>query len=347
MDNKSIKFAVFADFHYKKGMYASTVSDLEEILANSSKNKVDFVLSLGDFCNDYKGSPEVVDALLNNPYNLPVYGIYGNHELESLGNTMQVVTPLITNQTPTFGTIDGQIGDGSIAYYYFDYNGFRFICLDTNYSYNPTLNAWEHNKEASWGSPEGNVHFNALGPVQFSFLSSVLTDAGERGLKCIVVTHADLFDDKTNNVYEAKAVRELFSKINKRYKNTVLMSINGHRHLDNFMVLDGIAYFDVNAVKNGFWKHSNDFHYQSSNGFTFADYDHLGKETFKKFLSYNELSQGKNTWFFVNPLYAIVTLNVDGDLTIKGTSTKWADDVTPQTDLEGVKPCILDINIKL
>ena len=59
-----MKFAVLADYHYKKGMYIPAVSALECILKRAADEKVDFVIHLGDFSNDYAGSPEVVDLYM-------------------------------------------------------------------------------------------------------------------------------------------------------------------------------------------------------------------------------------------------------------------------------------------
>ena len=64
MKKDSFRFTVFADFHYKKMMYDSTVEDLNVIMERAKKFGSQFVLSLGDFCNDYKGSPEIVKAFL-------------------------------------------------------------------------------------------------------------------------------------------------------------------------------------------------------------------------------------------------------------------------------------------
>ena len=132
-----IKFTVFADLHYRKGMYIASVDDLRSIFARADADKSEFVVHLGDMCNDYIGSPELVKEYLNNKSNKAVYGIYGNHELESPDNSMKHVTPLLTNCDVVWGTDDGKIGNGEIAYYYFDANGFRFVMTDTNYSYNP------------------------------------------------------------------------------------------------------------------------------------------------------------------------------------------------------------------
>ena len=178
-----VTFTVLADMHYKKGMYLASVSDLEAILQRAESTNSDFVIHCGDFSNDYKGSPELNNTFLDNIEELSVYGVYGNHELETDGNTMQYVTPLLTNRTNevVWGNKSGKIDDGDIAYYYFDKNNFRIICLDTNYSYNSDLDEWQHNTEASWGPPEGNIYPNSLGPVQLKWFENLLLTSAKEG----------------------------------------------------------------------------------------------------------------------------------------------------------------------
>ncbi|MBQ5929695.1 MAG: metallophosphoesterase, partial [Clostridia bacterium] len=152
-----VTFSLFSDFHYVEGTYMSSMADMQSILDKAKANNADFIIHAGDFCNNYSGSPELFKTYLQNNYNMPAYGIYGNHELESGGNSMQVVTPRLTNRADevVWGTADGKIGDGSIGYYYFDVNGIRIICTDTNYSWNPTEGIWEHNHTASHNKPSG------------------------------------------------------------------------------------------------------------------------------------------------------------------------------------------------
>lgn len=321
MDNikkDSFKFTVFADFHYKKGMYDATVEDLNVIFDRANKFGAKLVVSLGDFCNDYKGSPEIVDAFLNNKYNLPVYNIYGNHELETIGNTFEFVTLLLTNQKVNFANGKG--------YYYFDVNEYRFICLDTNYSFNEKLNIWEHNKEASWGAPDGNIKCHSLAPEQVKWFSLVVEDAIDKDKKCIICTHASL--EFYSGINESQEIKEIISKANARKKNSVILAMNGHYHTDGFVVKDGVCYFDLKAVKNGFWMESNDYHYQKGQGFLFADYDGLTvKES--KHVDYNDLSQGKNTWFFDAPLSANVEIFTDGEILVHGIECGWAYGLKP------------------
>lgn len=192
---KELTFTLFSDFHYKAGLYSTSIADLRSILARADSSNSAFILSGGDITNDMKGSPELYQTYLNYVRSdgsiLPAYNIYGNHELESEGNTMALVTPTLTNDANVvWGTADGRPAeDGSIGYYYFESSGFRIVCLDTQYSYNPNhkdgvLIGWEHNLPNSYGCPSaarnatrgfdegkdaaGNQYPNALGATQLS-----------------------------------------------------------------------------------------------------------------------------------------------------------------------------------
>ena len=102
MDNK-LKFCLFADFHYRKGMYSVTLSDLLEILNRAEIEQAEAIFHAGDFCNDYNESAEIIAPLLNNKMGLPVCGVYGNHEIEGANCSMQVVTPYLTNVKMPYG----------------------------------------------------------------------------------------------------------------------------------------------------------------------------------------------------------------------------------------------------
>ena len=329
-----IKFSVFADFHYKKRMYASTLDRLDHILSRAYDEKVDFIIHAGDFCNDYAGSPELMRAYHQNKYGLITYGIYGNHELETVGNSMDIVTPLLCNQEVNHATDpDGQ----KLGYWYTDIKGFRLIGLDSNYSFHPTEQKWEHNHPASYGCPAGNVKSDSLGPAQFVWLDALLADAERQEKKVIVFSHA-CFSGLWYSNADAEAVRALFAK----YPGTVLLAINGHEHKDHFEVVDGVAYFDVNSAINGDWIKRDDFHYDDTHTFRFTDYDADGNPTTTEDFPLNKLRQGKNTWFFTTSPSAIVTVDDDGHITIKGEKTEWMYGVPPIQDDDGIKPAIED-----
>ena len=99
--NGTLKFSLFSDFHYLRGHYVNTLGDLQAILDRAAASEVDLVIQAGDFCQNRIDSPELDDVYLNNRYGLPVYGIYGNHDMEwhrrDQSNNMKLITPLLTN----------------------------------------------------------------------------------------------------------------------------------------------------------------------------------------------------------------------------------------------------------
>ena len=325
----SIRFTVFSDLHYKKHMYAATIGAmLDPIIERAHDTKSDLLLHAGDLCNDYKGSPELLSRLLDNKYNLPVYGVFGNHELESRGNTVESVTPKLTNR-PVIGH----------NYYYFDCKGYRFVCLDTNYSL--LDGKWVHNTEASWGAPKDSKLENSLGPEQLDWLEKVLTDAEHQGLRAITVSHAEFSglypSDGPTSCPDADKVRALFAKVNEKRK-TVILAVNGHYHTDHLFERDGVYYFDCNTVQNGYWLPQTEQHYKPGQTYTFEDYQD-GRFIKTEQLNLTTLSQAKNTWFFTKPLSAVIT--IDGDsITIDGSETEWMYGVVSERMRDGKKPCI-------
>ncbi len=328
----SIKFSMFSDLHYKQGMYMSTIADVNAILNRANAANVDFILQAGDFCNDFMGSPELMKAYYNNSYSIPAYGVYGNHELETGGNTMAGVTPNITYDATKviWGTEDKRIGDGSIAYYYYEVNGFRIICLDTNYSWNPTKNVWEHNLPASWGAPDGNSSYNALGPVQLKWLGEVLNEAADRNIPCVVVSHVG-FADHWEASPDKAAVRALYDSVNAKNPGTVIASINGHLHTNRYETINGVVYLDINTVRNNFWHDDNTAHYTTET-FMYENYDAYGDLIETKEMLLSDLSMAVKTYFAQDPLSAIITISADGTVTVEGQDSTWYGGLAPTKD---------------
>lgn len=328
-----VTFSLFSDFHYVEGTYLSSIADMQAVLDKAHQNNADFIIHGGDFCNNYKGSPELFNTYLSNNYNMPAYGVYGNHELESGGNSMQIVTPLLTNRKDEviWGTADGKIGDGSIGYYYFDVNGIRIICTDTNYSWNPTTQTWEHNYTASHNKPSGNEKGNALGPVQLAWLEKVLNDAADKKMSCVVVSHQTMIPEWAY-CPDGPAVRALFKEVNQRVPGTVLLAINGHLHTNHLALEDGVLYLDMNTVRNGSWIGSQETYHYGDETFEIIRYNDDGSVKGSTTMRLDNLTQAKNTWFFADPMSAIVTVSSSGRIEVQGMETSWLAGVIPPND---------------
>ena len=164
-----------------------------------------------------------------------------------------------------------------------------------------------------------------------------IADAAGKGLTVIVLTHASLV-----GLWKAcpddEAVRAIFAE----FPGTVKLVLNGHHHTDRFNIRDGIAYFDVNTVHNGFWKPHPEHHYTEDQTFSYTPYEN-GVRGETETRSLRSLRQAKNTWFFTEPTSAVVTLEETAEglsIRIDGCETAWEYGVTPPTNSEAVYPGI-------
>ncbi len=366
--SKEVKFTLFSDFHYKAGMYSTSMADLRQILKRADDTNSAFILSGGDMCNDLIGSPELTNTYLNYITEegelLTAYNIYGNHELESANNSMSFVTPRLTNdENVVWGTADGKISpDGSIAYFYFEENGFRFVCLDNNYNWNPNhingeVVGWEHYLTNSYGGTaaatnakrgfdegadaKANTDIGSIGDVQMAWLEEVLLDAAAQDIPCIVVGHTGYSGlGFGGGASDAAQIREVYAKANAANPGTVLMSINGHIHTNNQGWNEGVFYMDTNTVRNNWWQSAGFDHYTAEHTYLYEEYDSEGNLLGVTEKSLNTLSQAKNTWFSQDPLSCVITINDAGVVTIDGMESKWAYDIVPaQADADAGVEC--------
>lgn len=335
---KRVKFGLFSDLHYQEGHRMVHVSDIEEIMEHSHKSGADFVIQLGDFSSSWRKSPEAVRAYLENPFGLPAYGVFGNHDLQSSGNSMETVVPKLNNREVVWGTTDGKMDAASeIAYYHFDVNGIRIVCLDTNFSYNPENERWEHNLPNSYALQTGNVKEHSLGDVQIAWLNNVLNDAADNGIRCIVCSHASFSGKPYAESPSSSEVREIFKQVNEKRKGTVLAALNGHRHATHAEIIDGIFYLDMNVTRAGSWSPTKIPHYSDEHTFIMVKYDDDGNETERVQTKLNELGRGNFSWFFKDPLYTVVSIGTDGKISVEPRETEWIYGVEPPSRHEGIQ----------
>ena len=332
-----VKFLLFSDFHYDKNRYPLTVGDLEKVLKRGYDEKVDFVLQCGDFCVDAVRSPEIFKALLQNKYNLPVYGVCGNHDLEIMGNSMEFLVPLLTNSK-----VEKPFPDAS--YYYVDIKGIRLICLDTNFSFDPVAKVWEHTLPGHTMGKAGNTNLACLCPEEFDWLKNTLDDAKEKGLKAILVSHHALSGCFNFNCGCAPEIKELLEN----YINTAVMCINGDLHAEYFAFINYVAYYSITSTRYLDANTKMETAYPDSLTYEYTDYDMQGNIIGKYQKPFNSLQQ-KHKYYTEEPMSAIVTINDDGVVNIKGCSVNWVAGITPSNrDLQHPHyPYITDRDFKL
>ena len=322
-----LKFLAFADFHYEKMRFSTTVEDLTEIVNRANENSVDFIIHAGDFCGDFKNSPEIIDEYLKNPYNRPCYGVIGNHDLEH-GNAVEFVKENLNNREVTFAD--------NTAYWYTDIKGYRIIGLDSNYSFNPETNEWEH--DTDFNCRKGNLYSRSLSPKQIKWLDEVLCDAHKNGLKVIVVAHDSFSDAAKVKSPDGENVVSLFEK----YPGTVILAINGHYHTDHFIKKNGVCYLDLNTAKVGFSRYSEENHYKENHTFTYTEYKDSKKISVKE-TPLSDLEYGSSVFMYDEPLSAVITIT-DDCITIEGSKTNWMYGILPDSPNYEKKGCVPKIS---
>ena len=170
------------------------------------------------------------------------------------------------------------------SYYSFDKNGFHFIILNGN-ELTDTLT---------------NNYPRSISDKQLNWLKN---DLAKTEKKTVVFVHQSLFD--SHGVINQDTVRNILNKqLTTDGKNKVLACFNGHSHVDAAEKIDGVWYVAINSMSY-FW--------------IGGDYKHK---------SYSDEIHAKNPWIeyvcpYKEPLYAFVTINKNGTISIEGQQTDW------------------------
>jgi predicted phosphodiesterase len=216
-----VKFCVFADIHYKPGVWGFPNSKKEwlgKILERAKREKCDFVIHCGDMCHN---PPEVKDYIdYYNDFEIPTYHTIGNHETDGCS---------YEDVLKTFRLEKGN--------YFFDRNGFRFIVVDTNYFYRKSIKGFVHFGK---GVKEEGDAWGRIPDEQYEWIEKTISDSP---YPCVTFSHLS-FERASGN----RRMQEIFAKANAAMPGKVRMSINGHYHTDYLRVLDDVLYFDVNSA---------------------------------------------------------------------------------------------------
>lgn len=136
-DARSVRFGVISDLHYADNdpvndnnrYYRESIEKLRECVQVMNKEKVDFLIQLGDFKDQDNDNPDEEKTLeylrtINDEFEKfegPKYHVLGNHDHDSISK-QQFLDNI---------SIHGL--KHSRSFYSFDLNGFHFIVLDGNF----------------------------------------------------------------------------------------------------------------------------------------------------------------------------------------------------------------------
>ncbi|MBY5958684.1 metallophosphoesterase [Membranicola marinus] len=244
---QSIRIGLITDLHYAERdtpegstrFYRESLKKLSECITVMNREKVDFLIQLGDF-KDQDDPPEETETLAYlrtmanelSHFNGPIYHVLGNHDHDSISKQQ---------------FLDGVTISGfnhPKSYYSFDKNGFHFIVLDANYT--ATGEAYDH----------GNFDWKDANIPQDQ-LEWLRKDLKRTRKPTIVFVHQRL-DEKDGNanycVRNASAVREILEKA-----ENVTLVLQGHYHPGDMSTINGIVYYTLKAAVEGSGLENNSF----------------------------------------------------------------------------------------
>lgn len=214
-----LKFAVVSDIH--TDIMHDGEKRLQDFLAAATKNKVDFIIELGDFCHAKSSNKPFLN--LWNQYPGDKYHALGNHDMDVCTKEEYMSFTGMKNR-----------------YYSFDKGDFHFIVLDPNNlfvdgAYIPYKN--------------GNFYVDMsqrehLDPEQVEWLKKDLASTRKR---CILFSH-ECFE---NTVQNRELVRGILEAENERcgFKK-VVAAFSGHDHTNYTKEINGITYIQINSASN-------------------------------------------------------------------------------------------------
>lgn len=206
-----VRFGVVTDVH--KDIMHDADERLQTFVDKASKQKLDFIIQLGDFCRPYAENREFLDIF--NGYRGTKYHVIGNHDTDGGFSRQQVVE------------FWGAVG----RYYSFDLKGHHFIVLDGN------------NQNPSPGKATGYARYIAKDQIRW-----LENDLAATRLPCIAFSHQSLENEEAG-IENQEEVRAVLEKANADAgSHKVLACFSGHHHTDYACQINGISYIQINSM---------------------------------------------------------------------------------------------------
>ncbi len=238
---KTVTFGVVADVQYYSGKplgtryYAASLEKLEEALAQFNKEKVQFVVNLGDTIDhDFHGFSGVMP--LFKPLKAPVYHVLGNHDFSVAPDKAEKILPAL-------GLTE--------SYYVFSKGNWLFVVLngfELRFPF-PEDDTLKRESEALYTSlrAEGKEHAQrwngGIGSEQLGFLERHLSQADETGKKAIVFCHFPILPESGGNLWNDVEVVSLLEK-----HHSVKAYFCGHNHEGDYVFQNGVHYLTFQGM---------------------------------------------------------------------------------------------------
>lgn len=185
-------------------------------------------------------------------------------------------------------------------YYFFERGGYRFILLDANYS----LIDGEYVHYA----PGADRHKpGVIPPDQLSWLEDTIADSA---VPCVLLSHHSI--ERPDGILNRHAVWDVINAANAEHPHKVMLYVNGHHHRDYCTIVNGVCCLELNS----------------------AAYQYIDPP-FPRY-SPDVLALGRAMAYTLNfsqPLSALITLESDSKITVRGVTGEFLFGLT-ETDVE-------------
>jgi 3',5'-cyclic AMP phosphodiesterase CpdA len=230
-------FGLVADVQYcdadpaMNRYYRASIEKLEQCVAELNSRRLAFTIQLGDLIDKDLASYDVVLPVLRK-LKAPAYHVLGNHDY-SVSDDKKTAAPALLGLR--------------IAYYDFDWKGWRLIVLDgTEVSSYAAGGAERREAERilrrlqADGRPNAQSYNGGVGAKQLAWLRNRLEDAEQRGQKTIVFCHFPVFPENKHNLWNDDEIVGLLSS-----RRNAVACLCGHNHAGNYGQNNGVHYLTL------------------------------------------------------------------------------------------------------
>jgi len=238
---KTVKFGVVADIQYHPGkplgtrFYSASLNKLKEALAQFNREKVQFVVNLGDTIDH---NIETFDSVMPmfKALKPPVYHLVGNHDYDiQEGNEGRVLSELGLKDT----------------YYAFAKGGWRFILLDgfeLRYPF-PADETLKRESEALYwrlriqGKEQAQRWNGGISLKQITWLEQRLEEADTARKNVLVLCHFPVLPEAAHNLWNDAEVVTILEK-----HRCVKAYFCGHNHAGDYALRNGVHYVTFQSM---------------------------------------------------------------------------------------------------
>lgn len=213
-------------------MYHTTPAKLAAAVADFNRQKLAFVVHLGDFIDKDWVSYDAllpVAAKLRHPWHF----VLGNHEF----SVDDAHKPLVA----------ARLGLPA-RYYSCSSHGWRFIVTDGNglSSYGWPAGSPEQTRSMATHAalyPDKPLWDGGIDDAQLRWIDAQLADADRRGMKAMLFSHFPLWPENPHNLWNAPAVMAVIE----RHRSAKIW-LDGHNHDGNYPEHAGVQYLNLKAM---------------------------------------------------------------------------------------------------